>query len=135
MQPDLQPSDERTALEQRLEYLRKTVEAKIQDLDDRQASTQALGATSLTVGAVVKHLAWAEDLWFQARLLGLELPEPWASAPTDDVRVWAFESAGSDSVDELVALDGQPVLAVGPPWTNSAPSMQSRRCHRSAKGR
>ena len=63
-----------------------------------------LEATDLTVGGVVKHLAWVEDLWFRAKLLGVDLPEPWASAPLSDDRDWPFHSAQFDSVDYLVAL-------------------------------
>jgi hypothetical protein len=50
-------------------------------LTKAQASARALEATDLTVGGIVKHLAWVEDRWFQGKLPGLALPEPWASAP------------------------------------------------------
>jgi uncharacterized damage-inducible protein DinB len=99
--PDLQPGDERTALEQRLDQYRHIVAAKLADLDHSQASAQVLEATDLTVGGIVKHLAWAEDRWFQERLLGGEAPEPWASAPMADDPDWPFHSSHQDSVEEL----------------------------------
>jgi uncharacterized damage-inducible protein DinB len=102
--PDVRPNDERTALDQRLDYYRRAVISKIENLDDAQASTRVLPATDLTVGGIVKHLAWVEDHWFQARLLGVDLPEPWASAPLTQDRDWPFHSAQHDSVEDLIDL-------------------------------
>jgi uncharacterized damage-inducible protein DinB len=102
--PDLRPNDERTALDQRLDYYRRAVISKIERLDDSQASARVLEATDLTVGGIVKHLAWVEDHWFEARLLGVDLPEPWASAPLTEDRDWPFHSAQHDSVEDLIGL-------------------------------
>jgi len=102
--PDLRPADERSALGQRLDYYRRGVIRSIEDLDDVQASARVLDATDLTVGSIVKHLAWAEDHWFQARLLGRAMPEPWASVLPPDDRDWPFRSARHDSVASLVDL-------------------------------
>jgi uncharacterized damage-inducible protein DinB len=90
--PDLQPPTERAALEQRLDFCRSAAVARIKDLNDERASKQPLPATNLTVGGVVKHLAWAEDRWFVGKLLGLPLPD------------WPLESSRDDSVADLVAL-------------------------------
>jgi len=102
--PDLRPPDERTALEQRLDYYRRAVVHRIEDLDDTQASRRGLDATDLTMGGIVKHLAWGEDHWFQARLLGVAMPEPWASDLPGDDRDWPFHSATHDSVESLIGL-------------------------------
>jgi Protein of unknown function (DUF664) len=102
--PNLQPCDERTALEQRLDQYRHIVTTKLGDLDHSQASTRVLEASDLTVGGIVKHLAWAEDRWFQERLLGAEAPKPWASAPLADDPDWPFHSSHQDSVQELLGL-------------------------------
>jgi Protein of unknown function (DUF664) len=102
--PDLRPPDERTALEQFLDHYRHIVTSKLADLDPAQASARVLEATDLTVGGIVKHLAWAEDRWFQGRLLGLDLPEPWASAPLAEDPDWPFHSSRNDSVDEVLSL-------------------------------
>ncbi len=58
----------------------------------------------LTIGGVVKHLAWAEDRWFQGKLLGVDLPEPWSSAPLAIDPDWPFHSSAGDTVAELVDL-------------------------------
>ena len=102
--PDLRPPDERTALEQFLDQYRRIVASRLADLDQAQSSARVLEATDLTVAGIVKHLAWAEDHWFQARLLGLVLPEPWASAPLADDPDWPFHSSRDDSVDEVLSL-------------------------------
>jgi Protein of unknown function (DUF664) len=102
--PELRPADERTAVEQFLDQYRHIVTSKLADLDRAQASARALDATDLTVGGIVKHLAWAEDRWFQGKLLGLALPEPWASAPLADNPDWPFHSSRHDSVDAVLAL-------------------------------
>lgn len=104
--PDLQPANERVALEQHLDFCRRAVVTRIDDLDDESASRQPLPATNLTVGGVVKHLAWAEDRWFVGKLLGEPLPEPWLSAPLADEPDWPFASSRDDSVSDLVGLYG-----------------------------
>lgn len=101
--PELR-ADERTTLEQFLEFYRHVVVSKISDLDKAQASTRVLEATDLTVGGIVKHLAHAEDFWFQEKLLGADLPEPWASAPMAKDPDWPFQSSQYDSVASVVTL-------------------------------
>jgi hypothetical protein len=102
--PELRPAEERTALEQFLDQYRHIVTSKLADLDQARASAHVLPATDLTVGGIVKHLAWTEDRWFQGKLLGLELPEPWASAPLTEDPDWPFHSSRHDSVDEVLSL-------------------------------
>lgn len=102
--PDLRPRVERTALEQRLDQYRLTVSSQLAGLDDEQASTHVLKATDLTVGGIVKHLAHVEDSWFQGKLLGAEVPEPWASVPMGDDPDWPFNSSVHDSVETLLDL-------------------------------
>jgi hypothetical protein len=102
--PDLQPPDERTALAQRLDHHRWQVATGIDALDDAEARRRALPATDLTIIGIVKHLAWAEDLWFHRRLLGHDVPEPWVSVPTEDQMAWPFRSAVQDTVDDVATL-------------------------------
>jgi uncharacterized damage-inducible protein DinB len=102
--PDLRPSDERTALTQFLDLYRDTIVAKVTGLDQEQANARVLPSTNLTVAGIVKHLAWTEDLWFQAKMLGRDLPEPWASAPLVTDPDWPFHSTGLDSIGAVVSL-------------------------------
>src|SRR5256885_1589821 len=100
----LQPESERSALEERLTFCRRAAIARIEDLDDSAAATQALPTTELTVGGVVKHLARTEDGWFVRTFAGQPMPEPWSASPIQTQSSWAFESSGNDTVAEIVAL-------------------------------
>jgi uncharacterized damage-inducible protein DinB len=97
--PDV-AADERTTLEQFLDFHRHSVLTALDDVSDKDAAATLLPATALTIGGIVKHLAHMEDLWFQKKLRGLPLPEPWASAPPD----WAFHSSRQDSVADIRAM-------------------------------
>jgi uncharacterized damage-inducible protein DinB len=96
-------ADERTTLCQFLDQYRHRAVSRLEGLSDEQARTKSLPATDLTPGGVLKHLAHMEDHWFIARIGGGDLPEPWASAPVS-VPNWDFESATSNSVEELLQL-------------------------------
>ena len=82
--PDLQPENERTALVQRLDQYRAIAAAALVDLHWDEVSSRLLPATDLTIAGIVKHLAWAEDRWFQGRLLGRAMPAPWDLPGADD---------------------------------------------------
>lgn len=100
---DLQPADERTALVQRLDQYRGIASAALIDLRWEDASARLLPATDLTIAGVVKHLAWAEDRWFQGRLLGVEMPAPWHELGIDDPDT-SMRLGAEDSVDSIVEL-------------------------------
>ena len=101
--PDLQPADERTALTQRLDQYRATLSASLADLTWAEVSTAHLPATDLTIAGIVRHLAWAEDRWFQGRLLGSPMPSPWDSPEADNPDHSMRLSAG-DTVERVVEL-------------------------------
>jgi hypothetical protein len=101
--PDLQPRDERTALVQRLDHYRAIAAASLIDLRWEEASTRLLPATDLTIAGIVKHLAWAEDRWFQGRLRAVEMPAPWDVPGTDDPD-HAMRLDLGDSIDGIVEL-------------------------------
>ena len=100
---DLQPQDERTALVQRLDRYRAIAAASLADLDWDQASARLLPTTDLTIGGIVKHLAWAEDRWFQGRLLGVPMPSPWDLPGADDPD-HAIRLVTGDSVEGIADL-------------------------------
>ena len=59
-----------------LEYQRATLAWKTSGLDT--AGLQAtIGASSMTLGGMLKHLAYVEDLWFSRWLLGRDPEPPW----------------------------------------------------------
>jgi hypothetical protein len=101
--PDLRPEDERSALVQRLDQYRSTVSTALVDVPWPQASARILPATDLTIAGVVKHLAWAEDRWFQGRLLGSVMPAPWDRPGADDPD-HSMRLVPDDTVDGILAL-------------------------------
>ena len=101
--PDLQPEDERTALVQRLDQYRAIAVAALVDVAWDPASTRLLPATDMTIAGIVKHLAWAEDRWFQGRLVGLEMPPPWDRPGADDPDQ-SMRLAPGDTVNGIVEL-------------------------------
>ena len=93
-------ADERTNLLQFLDFHRATLLGKAQDLD-AEGLGRSLPTSTLTLAGLLKHLALVEDDWIQVRFLGLPELEPWASAPWDEDRDWAFHTAVQDDPDEL----------------------------------
>lgn len=61
--------DERTTLLALLGYQRRSLLAKVEDLDDAAATSVAM-PTGTTLLWLVEHLAWAETLWMAHRFLG-----------------------------------------------------------------
>lgn len=101
--PDLQPADERIALGQRLDHYRAIAVASLAGLEWHDASARLLPATDLTIAGIVRHLAWAEDRWFQGRLRGVEMPPPWNEPGADDQDA-SMRLAPDDTVDDIVRL-------------------------------
>lgn len=102
-QLELQPGDERTGLVERLDQYRGIVVAALADLPWDLAAARLLPATDMTIAGIVKHLAWAEDRWFQGRLLGSTMPDPWRAPGADDPDA-AMRLAPGDSVKGIVEL-------------------------------
>jgi uncharacterized damage-inducible protein DinB len=101
-EPDNQ-GDERTLLTQFLDHHRSILVRKVEGLSQAQLAT-SFATSDLTIAGVLKHMAAVEDTWFQARLLGLPTPEPWASAPWKEDPDWEFHSAVDDPPEELLRL-------------------------------
>jgi hypothetical protein len=86
-----------------LERLRTTFRWKADDLDS--AGLRApVGASALTLGGLLKHLAFVEDFTFTVKLHGDSPGDPWSSAPWDDDRDWDFTSAAHDAPETLYRL-------------------------------
>jgi hypothetical protein len=84
-----------------LDRLRTTLRWKADDLDAGGLQTR-IGASSLTLGGLLKHLAWAEDYMFATKLRGEPLGPPWDAA--DGENDWEFTSAADDTPEELYAF-------------------------------
>jgi len=86
-----------------LSYQRATLEWKCRGLTDEQLRV-SLPPSPMTLGGMLKHLAYVEDYWFTEVVAGEPAPEPWASADFEADRDWDWSSAASDSGDDLRAL-------------------------------
>ena len=78
-----------------LERMRSTFRWKADDLDAAGLRTQ-IGASSLTLGGLLKHLAVVEEYTFTVKLSG----DPWPPGASDD----PFTSAANDAPEELYAV-------------------------------
>ena len=86
-----------------LDRLRTTFRWKADDLD--AAGLQArIGASALTLGGLLKHLALIEDYVFTVKLRGGPIGAPWDAMKRDDSDDWELTSAASDTPEQLYAL-------------------------------
>jgi hypothetical protein len=63
-----------------------------------------VGASSMTLGGLLKHLALVEDEYFSRRLAGRELGHPWDTVDWEADPDWEWHSAAEDTPEELVTL-------------------------------
>jgi hypothetical protein len=86
-----------------LDRLRTTFRWKADDLDAIGLQTR-IGASSLTLGGLLKHLAAAEDYHFTTKMRGEPIGSPWDATGWDGSDDWEFESAADDSPEQLYDL-------------------------------
>ena len=86
-----------------LDRLRATFRYKADGLDAAGLSRR-IGASTLTLGGLLKHLALVEDDYFGRRLHGREYGPPWDTADFDADPDWEWHSAADDTPDQLYAL-------------------------------
>ena len=95
--------DETATLLGSLERQRATLAWKCGGLD--AAGLQAtVGASSITLGGLLKHLALVEDDYFSGRLLGREPGSPWDAGDWDADPDWEWHSAAEDTPEQLYAI-------------------------------
>ena len=64
----------------------------------------ALPPSDMTLGGMLKHLAFVEHWWFECVFEGKEYAEPWASVDWKTDADWDWHSAAEDSPEELRAM-------------------------------
>jgi uncharacterized damage-inducible protein DinB len=121
--------DERTTLEQFLDYFRSVLLRKAAGLDDAQARLR-VGASEVDILGLVRHLALVEQFWFSQAFAGSSEPDLWADNSDDPDRDWHHTvddtlatataaltaeihrsraiTAGASSLDQLTAIDVGP---------------------------
>lgn len=86
-----------------LDFQRATLEWKASGLDAAGLNA-TVGASSMTLGGLVKHLALVEDHWFGVRLHGRAQDAYWDQVDWNTTPDWEWESAAVDSPDALLTL-------------------------------
>ena len=95
--------DETATLVGSLERQRATFAWKSGGLD--AAGLRAtVGASSMTLGGLLKHLALVEDQYFSRRLLDRDPAPPWDTVDWTADPDWDWHSAAEDSPEQLYAL-------------------------------
>jgi uncharacterized damage-inducible protein DinB len=83
-----------------LEFQRTTLEWKCSHLD--ATGLQAtVGASTMTLGGMLKHLAFVEDYWFGRRLHARDPSPPWDAVDWQTDPDWDWHSAADDSPEQL----------------------------------
>jgi Protein of unknown function (DUF664) len=86
-----------------LDRLRATFRWKADDLDAAGLQTRT-GASMLTLGGLLKHLAFVEDYTFTSKLRGEPPGAPWDPTAWADDKDWEFTSAAGDTPEQLYTL-------------------------------
>jgi hypothetical protein len=104
-----------------LDYQRATLDWKCRGVD-ADGLKVSVAASTITLGGMLKHLAYVEDSWFSSWLLGQELTAPWNGVDWDADPDWDWHSADGDTPEQLWALWGDAVArsrtAVAEAWAD-----------------
>jgi uncharacterized damage-inducible protein DinB len=121
--PEPEPAvDETDTLLGFLDFQRATFEWKCRGLGADSLATR-VAASSMTLGGIMKHLAWVEDHWFSFFLHDAERSEPWRSVDWSADSNWEWNSAAHDEPDELRRL-----------WSASVDASRARVAEALARG-
>jgi hypothetical protein len=101
-EPPLAGTDEAHLLAS-LDRLRVTFRWKADGLDSAGLNT-LIGASSLTLGGLLKHLARVEDVTFNWKLLGRAPGPDWDETLLSENDFWEFSSAAQDKPEFLYDL-------------------------------
>jgi uncharacterized damage-inducible protein DinB len=86
-----------------LDFQRATLAWKCRGVD-ADGLRATVGASTMTLGGLLKHMALVELGWFHETLSGHDLGEPWSSVDWEADRDWEWHSAGQDTPEELFVL-------------------------------
>ncbi len=101
-QPPL-AGDETATLVGFLEFQRATLAWKCAGLDAKGLGAK-VAASEMSLGGILKHMAYVEDLWFGRCLGRRPKAPPWDAVDWEADGDWDWHSAADDSPDELNAM-------------------------------
>jgi hypothetical protein len=86
-----------------LESQREVLRVKTDGLDATQLDTRLVPST-MTLGGMLKHMAFVEDWWFSVMFRGNEPTPPFDAVDWDADWDWDWHSAAHDAPEDLRAL-------------------------------
>jgi uncharacterized damage-inducible protein DinB len=95
--------DEAATLLGYLDYHRATLAWKCSGLD-AVGLAATVGPSPMTLGGLLKHMAYVEQQWFTQRLHGLDPEPPWDTVDWSADPDWEWHSAADDTPEQLRAL-------------------------------
>ncbi|MGZ3142479.1 DinB family protein [Lentzea chajnantorensis] len=95
--------DELATLTGFLDFQRATLAWKTEGLTAQQLA-MTTAKSEMTLGGLVKHLAYVEQQWFHVVLHDREPLEPWKSVDWKADHDWDWHSAADHAPEELLAL-------------------------------
>lgn len=96
-------ADEATMLTAFLDFYRATVRRQAEGLTAQQLATR-LAPSTMTIGGMLKHLAFVEHWWLPVVLLGRDYADPWADVEWKAEPDWDWTSAAADPASYLFEL-------------------------------
>ncbi|MFI6906943.1 DinB family protein [Nonomuraea sp. NPDC050394] len=84
-------ADEREMLRSYLDFHRATLAMKCDDLSDEQLRSRSMPPSTLSLMALVRHMAEVERHWFRRVVNGEDLPMVWSAT------LWDFQTAYDDT--------------------------------------
>jgi hypothetical protein len=86
-----------------LDYQRSTLEWKTRDLTRAQLGV-TIAKSTMTLGGLLKHMAFVERYWFAKRLLGQPMGAPWEGVDWKTEPDWEWTSSLNDEPYSLREL-------------------------------
>ena len=96
-------SDELVTLLGFLDFQRATLELKCRSLSATDLQKK-VASSSITLGGLLKHMAFVENHWFSDWLLGCEKLSPWCEVDWSQDCDWDWNSAAGDTPAQLLEL-------------------------------
>jgi uncharacterized damage-inducible protein DinB len=96
-------ADETATLLGFLDFQRATLKWKCAGLDAAGLST-TIAASSITLGGMLKHLAYVEEWWFSEVLHGRDPEPPWSAVDWNADPDWDWHSAAGDTPEQIHGL-------------------------------
>ncbi len=86
-----------------LDYQRATLAWKCGGVDSAGMQS-TVAASSMTLGGLLKHMAYVEASWFSQSLYDRDKTTPWDAVDWEADRDWEWHSAAADTPEQLFSL-------------------------------